>query len=154
MDELFEKLFRTYLQRHAITTIVTGKAVDVGDKSFTLQRQGQPDLLDVRLVAVAADIATQIKITPKEGSDVLVGIIENVRTEAVLLQTSEIESLLIQTGDLLFEMKNGKFTINKGSDGFGACIDDLIIQIQAIYAPKNTVAITAIQNRFKAFLHA
>lgn len=154
MDEVFNKLFKSYYDQFAIKTLVIGTAKNVGDKTCTLIRDGQPDLIDVRLQAIDAELPTQFFVKPKENSYVLVGIVENLHTEAVVLATSEIESITIKVGDLSFEMKDGKFKINKGNDGLAKCIDDLILQIQQIYAPKNTVAITAIQNRFKSFLNA
>jgi hypothetical protein len=154
MEEYFEKLFKSYHQQHATKTLIVGIAKNVGDKTCTVTRDGQPDLIDVRLNAIDADIQTKILVKPKEGSYVLVGIISNIETDAVVLATSEIDSVQIITGELLFEMKDGKFKVNKGVDGLGKCIKDLITQIQAIYAPKNTAAIAAIQTRLNAFLDA
>lgn len=92
-----------------------------------------------------------VTIIPKEGSWVIAVRLEDDQ-EWMVLAADEIDKYRIVAGDLLFEMKDGKFLVQSGNQNLGKCIDDLIIEIQAIYAPKNTVAITAIKNRFKQLL--
>ena len=108
------------------------------------------EIADVRLRPVLNG-EEGITIFPKVGSWVLCTRIEE-DAEWMVLAADEVDKYRIVVGDMLFEMKEGKFMVQSGTENLGKCLDDLILQIQAIYAPKNTAAITLIQNRLKTLL--
>ena len=60
-----------------------------------IERENMPDLLDVRLNAIESELQTYCRATPKVGSYVICGIIENGE-EAILLQNSEVEKVEIK----------------------------------------------------------
>ena len=74
-------------------TITSGVVKEVKDNSIDVEREGLPDILDVRFNSVLSSVKNEFRIVPKVGSMVLCGLIENDITEAVLLQCGEIEKV-------------------------------------------------------------
>lgn len=131
------------------TVLATVDSVD--EDAFTCDIDDNGVIMyDVRLRPVLNE-KEGITIVPKVGSWVLATRIED-DAEWMVLAVDEVEKYRIVIGDMLFEMDNGKYLVKSGDETLGKCIDDLILQIQAIYAPKNTAAITLIQNRLKSLL--
>jgi hypothetical protein len=108
------------------------------------------EINDVRLRNVLND-KESISIIPKINSWVLMQRLEEDE-DWMVVAVDEIDKYRIVCGEMVFEMFDGKFLIQNGGENLGKCLDDLITQIQAIYAPKNTASITAIQTRLKTFL--
>lgn len=131
------------------TILATVVSVDEDELTCVLEEDGL-EIFDVRLRPVINENES-VTIIPKEGSWVMATRIED-EAEWMVIAVDEIEKYRIVVGDMLFEMKDGKFMVKSGVENLGKCIDDLIAQIQLIYAPKNTAAITAIQLRFKQLL--
>lgn len=131
------------------TLLATVESVDLENYTCVLN---DDDIIihDVRLRPVINENES-ITLVPKVGSWVMAIRIED-DAEWMVIAVDEIDSYRIVAGDMLFEMKNGKFMVQSGAENLGKCIDDLILQIQLIYAPKNSAAITLIQNRFKTLL--
>ncbi len=105
MNELgqsFNEALRQYIGRVQIKQITQGTAVDIGTTTCTVKREGLPDLLDVRLDAVDDTLENAFTVFPKEGSYVVVGILENMTTEAVVLRCSEIENIKIKCNGISF----------------------------------------------------
>lgn len=95
--------------------ITTGIVKNVRQTLFDVSREGLPDLLGVRLHALVKSPDDFIRIVPKKDSVVLCGIIENNRSEAVVIAYSEIEKVVINIKGAEFSMENGKFTIKNDS---------------------------------------
>lgn len=131
------------------TLLATVESVDLEEYTCVLN---DDDIIlhDVRLRPVIND-KESITLVPKVGSWVLAVRIED-DADWMVMAVDEVEKYRIVVGNMLFEMKDGKFLVQSGAENLGKCIDDLIAQIQLIYAPKNTAAITLIQNRFKNLL--
>jgi hypothetical protein len=108
------------------------------------------EINDVRLRPVINN-KESVTIFPKVGSWVAITRLED-EEDWMVIAVDEIEKYRIVNGTMLFEMNNGKFLIESGAENLGKCLDDLIIEIQAIYAPKNAAAIAAIQLRLKTLL--
>lgn len=127
------------------------KVVSVNEDELTcIVDEDGVEIPDVRLQCVLNG-KEGTTIIPKAGCFCLIVRLED-DAEWMLLAADEIDKYRITAGTMLFEMKQGKFMIKSGSENLGKCIDDLIEQIQLIYAPKNAAAITAIQLRFKQLL--
>lgn len=131
------------------TLLATVLSVDADEYTCVVSDE-DIEIADVRLRPVLNG-EQSITLFPKVGSFVLIIRLED-DAEWMVLAADEIDSYRIKTGNMIFEMKNGKFNVESGAETLGKCIDDLIIEIQAIFAPKNTAAITAIQLRFKQLL--
>ena len=110
-------------------TIVSGKAANITDTVFDLQIEEGADIKDVRIGAIASGTQTYIKIIPADNSTVLVGMIENSDTEAVLLATSEIDKIEIKAGALKVSLTGDKISLKNGQidfkDFLSGLIDDL-----------------------------
>lgn len=70
-----------------------------------------------------------------------------------LLWCSVATRYLLMAGPTKITVDADGLLVKKGIDSLGGLIDDLITEIQAIYAPKNVAAITALQVRFRALLN-
>lgn len=158
VEEAAFAFMRKHHQRNAIKTIVDGTAYDITDSSFTLKSENLPDIQEVRMHAIDDNLDTRMTIYPKVGSSVLVGIINNLPGEAVLISCSEIERVLIKMNSLEFEVSatTGKVTIKKGNDSLGACAGDLINEVCKIVVilgtTPNVAALQAIKTRLQQFL--
>ncbi len=131
------------------TVLATVDAVNEDEFTCDIDDAGIK-IYDVRLRPVLNE-KEGITIFPKPGTWVLAVRIEDSQ-EWMVVAVDEVDKYRIVAGDMLFEMKEGKYLVQSGAENLGQCIDDLILQMQMIYAPKNTAAITAIQLRFKQLL--
>lgn len=97
--------------------ITSGVVKHLEETTCNVSREGMPDLLGVRLHSAVQSPGHFIRITPKEGSTVLCGIIENDISEAVMLSYGDIEKITIKIEGAEFQIHQGKFTIkNQGAD--------------------------------------
>ena len=156
LDELMLLAMRKIANRQAIKTIVVGTAVNVTDESCTVQRDNAPDLLGVRLNAVAGTLENYATIIPKENAYVLAAIIENQKTEAFIICCSEIEKIKWQCGATVLEFDAEGYVIQRNGESLKAIINDLaaaILQLTVTTGtgpsgtPINASAFTDIQNR-------
>ncbi|RXK57573.1 hypothetical protein ESA94_20455 [Lacibacter luteus] len=130
---------------------IIAKVVSVNEDEFTcVVDEDGIEINDVRLRPVI-NTNESVTIIPKVNSYVAITRLEDDE-EWMVIAVDEIEKYRIVNGTMLFEMHNGKFLIESGAQNLGKCLDDLIIEIQAIYAPKNSAGITAIQTRLKTLL--
>lgn len=131
------------------TLLATVESVNLEEYTCVLNDEGII-IHDVRLRPVINN-KESITLVPKVGSWVMAIRIED-DADWMVMAVDEIERYRIVSGDMLFEMNAGKFMVQSGAENLGKCIDDLIEQIQLIYAPKNTAEIMLIKNRFKILL--
>lgn len=127
------------------------KVVSVDKEEFTIVvDEDGIEIPDVRLRPVLNG-KESLTIFPKPGTWVLIGRIET-DADWIVLQVDEMDGYRIVNANMLFEMKDGKYLVKSGTENLGKCLDDLFNEIQLIYAPKNSAAITAIQVRLKTLL--
>lgn len=116
----FEKalwqLINTISEKGKIKTVQMGVAVNVTNTKCDVQRDGQPDLLDVRLNAIDDDLQTYSTIVPAEGSAVLVAVIENQVTHAVVISCSEVQKIMWKCEDAVMEFTSGSVKFQCGDD--------------------------------------
>ncbi len=91
-DEAFVRAVGLVIKKEVKATIISGKVKSISGNTCTVQREGSPDLLDVRLNAVVKSLNSQILIIPKQNSDVLCAVIDGLRTETFVVAVSEIDS--------------------------------------------------------------
>lgn len=96
LDQLFNQAVKNKISRNQIISITSGIATEITQTTCTVQREGLPDLLDVRLDAIDDALESQFTIYPVEGSNVIVGILNNLTTEAVVLKCSEVQNIKIK----------------------------------------------------------
>lgn len=102
VEELFSRVMKNQIDAARFIQVVSGIAADITETTCTVKREGSPDLTGVRLDAIDDTIENQVTIYPKEGSHVVVGIMDGLKTEAVVLKCSEVESMRIKCGGVSF----------------------------------------------------
>lgn len=96
--------------------IGTVKDVDEKEGTCVVERDGSPELNDVRLNAVIDEgITDRFTVIPAVGSFVLVLLMDD--TEGLIVSTSKIEKVAIKTGDISVNVSAGGVIINGGSLG-------------------------------------
>ncbi len=117
MDEVLKQLIETVLQANEKMIIVSGIVKEVRAEDCDISRAGQVDITKVRFKAVLNEVENYFKLTPKQGSAVLVAIIENNPAVGVLISCSEVEKIEIKLDEAEFRISDGKFTVkNAGAD--------------------------------------
>ncbi|MEO6176775.1 MAG: hypothetical protein ABIP27_16610 [Flavobacterium circumlabens] len=109
VDELFSRVMKRQIQASRFIQVVSGIATDITETTCTVKREGSPDLTGVRLDAVDDSIENQVTIIPKNNSHVVVGIMDGLKTEAVILKCSEVEIMRIKCGGVSLMETLSKF---------------------------------------------
>lgn len=144
--EGLKQLVEQLIQKNLPLTITTGIVKEVTDDVCLVEREGFPDLIDVRLNAIQTAIEQYFRITPKVGSVVHCALIENQKTEAFLVEYSEIEKIEIVFGtDIQVVFDNQKVMFNEGMNGGMVIIPELVTQLGKLSARVDTV-VDAISN--------
>ena len=81
------------------------------------------DYEDIRLNAIIEETDSQFTVYPKVGSKVVIGRLKSTNSMFVI-GVSEIEKVIIKIADLVFEMKDGKFTIKSGNISLKSILND------------------------------
>ncbi len=98
MDEAFEKAVAKIVAKNQPMVITSGKVKDVKTKTCRVEREGLPDLLEVRFNAVEDDATEGLLVTPAEGSDVQCAMIEN-GDEAFIVACSKVAKVEVRFED-------------------------------------------------------
>lgn len=108
--EEFIRAVKGVSKKVAITTV--GIVKEVKGLSCVVEREGLPELLDVRLQAINKDFVSFFLIVPKVGSEVLCLEVENQPAETVIIKYTEIERIEVKVGGAEWTISNsGKFRL-------------------------------------------
>lgn len=133
----------------------TVKSVD-GYDTCTVEVMDGLELYNVRLNAIEGLAANQVTLKPKIGSKVLVGIIENVKTQAAVLKYGELEEYFIKIGTASIRVKESKVKIESEGENLGDVISQAIAEVKKIVViygrSPNVAALTAIDLKLKKIL--
>jgi hypothetical protein len=150
-DEVFASLLNKAHDKNAVITIGTGTATEVTTAGCTVLRDGQPELFDVIFHASDEQPQNYITVIPKEGSEVIYGVVENQRTEAVILKVSEIDKVIIKIGTVRHEIDDTGHLVKKGNDTAAKILSDFIDEVTKIIVingrSPNIPALTLIKER-------
>ncbi len=117
--EPFEQAVQTAVKKIVgkmqIRQTIVGIVKNVRETTCDIERENAPTLLDCRLNAIDDNLQSFVTIYPKEGSDVIVGIIENLKTEAVVLRCSEVEKVKLKIGNQTLKIDKDGFVFNDGT---------------------------------------
>jgi len=91
-DEL-AALLKAHAEHSAIEAHIIGTAINIRDAVCDVEVEGEATLLDVRLHCIEDELKSKIVVKPKEKSKVIVGIINNLKTDRFIAQCSEIEEV-------------------------------------------------------------
>ena len=119
--------------------VISGTAVNVRDTLCDVEREGAPTIYDVRLNAIDDDLKSFVTVVPEEKSNVLVAVIENLKTEAVVVRCSEVQKVLLKIGANTVVMDDDGFVFNGGEIAGIAKLPKLIEWMQKVYADLQTL---------------
>lgn len=109
IKEVIDRMLKQRLKPQVVVGKVT--KVDASNMVCDIEVKGKPKLYDVRLRSVANGTDEGVLVTPKTGSYVLVGLINNREESAFVCGYSEVEKIRLITKD-----------IELGSDAFGGLV--------------------------------
>ncbi|MCL2328438.1 MAG: hypothetical protein FWC39_07985 [Bacteroidetes bacterium] len=92
-----------------------GVATNVRETICNVEREDAPTLLDCRLNAIDDDLQSFVTIYPKAGSNVIVGVIENLKSEFVVLRCSEVDKVKLKIGEQTLLINKDGFVFNNGT---------------------------------------
>lgn len=93
------------------------KEVDEEDGTCMVEREGSPDMYDVRLNSVIdKEVKDCFRIIPAKGSHVLI-LSMGEATEGLVIATSKIDKVIIQTGDMALNVSADGVVMNGGKLG-------------------------------------
>ncbi|WP_025143051.1 hypothetical protein [Pedobacter jeongneungensis] len=160
MIEEIAKKIKLLGKQDTDTTIMTVKAVDKKEGTCTCDENGVLHT-DVRLSAIIDEKLQKYYLYPKVGSTVLVTPIDADYNMQFISAVSEPEELVLQIGEVVFEINKDGFLLQKNNETLKALMMDLIKEIKAMkfttnagptIALVNTPQFSAIENRFEQFL--
>lgn len=135
-EENFLEIVRLVSHDTHVHAHKTGTAINVTDDGCDVEVDGEPRLTDVRFYAIIDEVASKIVVRPKEGSKVLVGIIDGMITEAFVVQCSEIESVSLKIGEVLLFVNSDGVVVKKAEDSLMQALKlmiEAVLQIVVIY---------------------
>lgn len=103
------------------------KSVDWDQKTMTAT--GQTDDLDY--FDVKLGFGAEYK-KPKSGALCLIGLIENQAANAFLIEASELEELIMTTGDSEIQVKESGIHVKRGDEDLKSVLNDMITEINKI----------------------
>lgn len=138
MEQAIEQAVKKIAGKMQLNQVLTGTASEVTDTTCTVTRDGAPTLYDVRLNAIDDNLESQVTIYPKDGSHVIVAIIEGMKTEAVVLRCSEVEKVKIRMGSQSLVIDGTGFVFNEGTTGM-VKLPDMVGWMSKVYADLQTL---------------
>jgi hypothetical protein len=116
LEQAIEQAIKKQVGNLHIGQILTGVARKVTNTTCMVERDNAPELHGVRLNAIDDSLQSFITVVPVDGSNVIVGIIENMKTEAVVLRCSEVEKVILKIGNQALSVNKDGFVFNKGEN--------------------------------------
>ena len=132
VEQAMKEAMRIIAENYQIKGVVSGTAVNVRDTLCDVEREGAPTIHDVRLNAIDDDLQSYVTVVPKEKSNVLVAVIENLKTEAVVVRCSEVQKVLLKIGTNTAVMNDDGLIFNDGENDGLVKIEDLVKKLNAI----------------------
>ncbi len=138
LEQIIEQAILKHSRRLVIKQVIAGVARNVGETACEVERENSPVLYNVRLNAIDDSLDSCFTVYPAEGSAVLVAIIENLKTEAVVISCSEVQHVKIKTGNMSLVMNSDGLVFNDGASGL-VKITNLVAWMQKVYTDLQTL---------------
>jgi hypothetical protein len=152
----FRTAVEAILNKNEKMIITSGVVKAINENSIDVERDGMADLLEVRFNSILTTVENEFKITPKERSVVLCGIIENDTSEAYLLGCSEIDSIKFKVNNCEFYLDKTGVKIDNNGENLSNVLSDWIDEVSKILVIQgktiNVTAMTAIKERLNNIL--
>ena len=117
LDQTIELAIKKVAKKMQFAQVVSGVAKNITETTCELHRENAPVIFDVRLNAIDDDLQSYVTVYPKSETDVLVGIIEGQKTEAVVLRCSEVERVKYKISDQTMIISSEGVVFNNGTNG-------------------------------------
>jgi len=139
LEQAIENAIKSQAANIQIKTVCWGVVTEVTESTCTVERDEAPTLFDVLLNAIDDDLQSYVTVYPKEGSNVLVAIVENLKTEAVIVKCSEVEKVKIKIGEQTFIMDKEGFIFNDGKNEGLVKIGNMVDWMKLVFADLQTL---------------
>jgi hypothetical protein len=151
--EKFMQSLALAIDKMQVKVILQGTVTEVdGYDACTVEITPGLFLYDVRLNAVTGLNNNQVTVKPMAGSRVILAIIENVKTQAVVLEYGEVEEFLIKLGSCTVRVKDSKVKIESEGENVGELLSDFIAEVKKIVViygqGPNVAALESIAQKF------
>ena len=143
LDQTIELAIKKVAKKMQFAQVVSGVAKNITETTCELHRENAPVIFDVRLNAIDDDLQSYVTVYPKSETDVLVGIIEGQKTEAVVLRCSEVERVKYKISDQTMIISSEGVVFNNGTNGLVKIeqltnkVNSLVTTINALIASYN-----------------
>jgi len=156
LEQAIELAVKKVASKMQVKQILSGTAIEVGELTCSVEREDSPTLFDVRLNAIDDELESCFTVYPAEGSAVLVAIIENMKTEAVVIRCSEVAKVKVKIGTLEMTIGAEGLKLNRSDENLQNVLTDLIAEVQKIIVvvgtSPNVETLESIKNRLKKIL--
>ncbi|WP_418894706.1 hypothetical protein [Limibacterium fermenti] len=139
VEQAIKEAISAVSENSQIKGIISGIAVNVRNTLCDVERENAPTIYDVRLNAIDDDLQSFLTVVPEEKSNVLVAVIENLKTEAVVVRCSEVQKVLLKIGANTVVLDNNGLVFNDGEISGLAKLPKLIEWMQKVYADLQTL---------------
>jgi hypothetical protein len=141
LEQAIQETVKNISGKNQIKTVSWGIVTEITETTCTVERDNAPELYDVLLNAADDDLRSYVTVYPKLGSNVLIGIVENLNTEAVILKCSEVEKVKVKIGGQTLVLDESGWNINSSSDNLYAVLSDYIKQFQKLTEEINKIKV-------------
>jgi hypothetical protein len=151
-----EELIRQLIERHIPITIDVAKVMAIkGDVVHVESVATEKDFFKCRINATEVNGSNKLKITPKVGSTVIIGIFKGTE-KAVILSVSEVEHVAFQIENTICEVDASGYKVARNGQNLKTVLNDYIDEVNKIVVLNgttiNVVATTAIKTRLNEIL--
>ena len=133
LAQAIEAAMGQFADKAQVRQVLVGTAKDVTDTTCTVERENAPTLHNVRLNAIDDELQSYVTVVPAVDSEVLVAIIENLKTEAVVIQSSEVQKVIIKIDEHTLTMDKDGFIFNGGNQNGLVKIADMVNWMGKVY---------------------
>lgn len=123
VDELLKNAINSLGKNRRKFTLLVGSVKSIeGDTCMVDHYE------EVQLNAIIDNLESQFTVYPKIGSKVIIARLDDSDSMFVV-RCSEVEKVIIKLGNLLFEMKDGKFSIQNENANLKSILNDAFTQL-------------------------
>ncbi|MBD3748506.1 MAG: hypothetical protein IE931_03325 [Sphingobacteriales bacterium] len=145
----FVKLLGKHSKDNTIVQTSWVISSDIDWENKTMTAKGVTDDLEFYNISLGLGAVT---IKPKQGTNCLIGIIENQGAAAFLIDAEEVEEFSLKIDESEFKLDLNGFKVKKGDDSLKSILTEVVDQMLKIYAPKDVAGITAIKLKINNLL--
>jgi len=139
LEDAIALAIKAQVARLNFEQVLTGTVKEVGETTCTVERTNAPTIYEVRLNAIDDDLQSYVTIYPVVGSSVIVGIIEGLKTEAVVLRCSEVAQVKMKIGEQTLVLDKDGVVFNGGENKGLVKVTEMVTWMQTVYTDLQTL---------------